>query len=286
MYEPAFCWGALNLPFSSLTFFAAVVICLVMTYIEGRRKMLPESRLIDFLLLALVGGMAGGRLVYAALLDPVYYFGQPLRLLYIQDCSFSFWGGLTCAFVVISFWAYRGNLIVERYLDAAAPALAFCLSCGYIGAQLQGGPMDTPFPWAVIDGGGHHHPDGAYAIILFMAVYLVLKRRHPRAAYEGELFIWFLLGCSAINILLDFIRNLPRVWGIFTAGQLFSIVAAAFALFFIIAGPQITISFSYLGRTAYRQKPAETAALFLWHLLLTGGMVLSYYWIHRPPTFL
>lgn len=283
MHEPVWRWGVLDLPFSSLTFFAAVVIGLVMTYIEGRRKLLPESRLIDFLLLALVGGIAGGRVIYAAFFDSAYYFKQPLRLFHLQDCGFSFWGGLGCALVVILIWAYRENLIVERYLDAAAPALAFCLSCGYIGSQLRGGAMNTPFPWAVFAGGAHHHPDGAYAIILFMIVYFLLKRRRPEAVYEGELFIWFLLGCSVINILTDFIRELPRVWEIFTAGQLFSAVVAAFALFFITAGPRIPMPSSYLRRTVYRRKSAETAAFLMWHLILTAGMVLAYYWIHRLP---
>lgn len=286
MSEPVLRWGALNLPFSSLAFFTAIIIGLVMTYIEGRRKLLPEAKLIDFLFLALVGGMIGGRLVHACIFDPGYYFEQPLRLLYIQDCGFSFWGGLTCAFIAISIWASRGKLIAERYLDAAAPALAFCLSCGYISARLWGGFMDTPLPWAIISEGGSRHPDGAYAIILLMTVYLILKRRRYRAAYEGELFFWFLLGCSMSNILLDFIRDIPGVWGIFTAGQLFSMVVVAFTIYFIIAGPQISIPHSYLRRTGYRRRPVETAAVVLWHFVLTGAMVLLYYWIQNPSIFL
>ena len=264
-------------------FFAAVIIGLVMTYIEGRRRLLPEPKLIDFLLLGLVGGIAGGRVIYAALFDPAYYFEQPQRLLYFQDCGFSFWGGLAGALLVIFIWGYRENLIVERYLDAAAPVLAFSLSCSYMGSQLRGSPMETPFPWAVIAGEKYYHPDGAYAIILFMIVYCLLKRRRPGAKFEGELFIWFLLGSSIINILLDFVRDLPRLWGIFTAGQLFSIAVAAFALFFIAAGPHISITYSYLRQPLYRRSLAASAIFYLRHLILAALMVLAYYWIHRPP---
>ncbi len=285
MDEPAWSWGVMKISLSSLTFLAAVIICLVMTYAGGRRKALPEPMLVDFLLLSIAAGMAGGRLLYAVFFRPLYYFEQPLRLLYLQDCNFSFWGGLACAYVAVSIWAYRGNLIVERYLDAAAPALAFCLSCGYTGYELKGAPMDIPHPWAIIDEGLPRHPDGAYAIVLLMMLYLVLKLRRRRAAYEGELFVWFLCGSGVINILLDFTRDLPALWGVFTAGQLFSMVVVAFTLFFITAGPRIYISSPYLGRAAYRRRSGATALLLLWHLFLTGGLLMSYYLIHQP-TFL
>ncbi len=286
MDEPAWHWGSMSLSFSSLTIFAAVIICLAMTYIDGRRKALPESRLVDFLLLSLVAGIAGGRLLYAAIFEPLYYFQQPLRLLYIKDCNFSFWGGLACAFLVVSIWAYRCNLIAERYLDAAAPALAFCLSLGYTGLQLKGVLMNSYYPWAIIHEGFPRHPDGAYAIVLLTALYYILKLRRRRAAYEGELFFWFLCGCGLINILLDFFRDLPAALCIFTAGQLFSMAVVAFAIYFIAAGPRMYIPSPYLSRAACRHKPGESAALFIWHFFLTGGLVLLYYLIHRPPTFL
>lgn len=282
MAEPAWRWGIVTLSFSSLTFFAAVIICLVLTYIDGGRKALPEAKLVDFLLISLVAGMAGGRLLYAVIFEPLYYFEQPLRLLQIQDCNFSFWGGLACAFVLLSLWAYRGNLIVERYLDAAAPALAFGLSCGYTGFPLKGAPLNTSYPWAIVDAGFSRHPDGAYAIVLLMVLYFILKLRRRRTAYEGELFFWFLCGCAVINFALDFTRDLPAVWGIFTAGQLFSLVVVAFTVCFIAAGPKAFVSSPYMSRTARQKKPGETASLLLWHLLLTGGLVLSYYLIHQP----
>lgn len=286
MSEPIWRIGSLYLPLSSLMFYAAVVLALALIYFEGRRKLLPESRLIDFLLLSLLGGMIGGRLIHAAIFDPHYYFGQPVRLLYIQDCGFSLWGGLISAIVLISIWAYRGNMIVERYLDAAAPALAFCFSLGYVGAHLQGRLTTAAYPWLVACEDGYCHPDGAYAIILLMLLYVILKERRWRAAYEGELFFWFLLGYSVINILLDFLRDLPLVWSVFTAGQLFSMVLFIVVLIFIVAGSQIALSASYLSRTLHRPRPAERTMLFLWHLILTGVMVLSYYFIHQTSTFL
>lgn len=286
MHELSWRWGALKLSFSNLTLFTAVVVGLIMVYVEGRRKLLPEQKLIDFLLIGLVGGLIGGRLAYGVLFNLTYYLEKPVRLLYFQDGGFSFWGGLVSAFILVSLWANRKKLIVERYLDAAAPALAFSLSWGYTGSPLGGVHMESSFPWALTAGGAVYHPDGAYAIILFMSIYYILKLRRSRAAYEGELFIWFLLGCGLNTIMLDFVRELPRACGFLTAGQLFSLVVVVLSFFFIAFSPKINIVSSYLDRSIYRQKHvAETVAFFLWHLLLTGGMVLLYYWAHRPLIF-
>ncbi|HPU00897.1 MAG TPA: prolipoprotein diacylglyceryl transferase [Bacillota bacterium] len=283
MHEPVFQWGSLNLPVSSLAFYTAMLIGLAMAYLEGRRKLLPGTRVIDFLLLALVGGISGGRLVYAAMFAPAYYFQQPQRLFFFHDGGFSFWGGLACALVLIFAWGSRERLIVERYLDAAALPLAFSLSWGYMGSALRGGPMGAPLPWAIAVKGQYYHPDGAYAILFFMALYAFLKRRRDRSRFEGELFSWFLLGAGAINILLDFSRELPRAWGIFTVGQLFSLAVFAAALFFVAAGPQMSFTYSSSSRPLQRRSAAATAVFYAWHILLAGLMVLAYYWFHRFP---
>lgn len=283
MPEPVWRCGALALPFSSLTLFTAVIICLAITYVEGRRKHLPESQIIDFLLLALVGGTVGGRLVHAALFDPSYYFGQPFRLFYILDYGFSFWGGLICVIVVISIWGYRRNLIVERYLDAAAPALAFALAWGSMGARFRGKEMAAFLPWAIVDQGVRYHPEGVYAVILLMMLYFILKSRRSRVTYEGELFFWFLLGFSTASILLDFTRDLPRLWSVFTPGQIASGIVFVFALYFTLAGPRISLASPYMSRAGYRcrTKP-QKAVHFVRHLALMTGMALLYYWIHQP----
>ena len=105
----------------------------------------------------------------------------------------SLWGGLLVALLALLFWAARKNLIIERYLDAAAPALALSLAIGNTGALLKGKVMAGPYPWGIEFAGKYYHPDGAYMIVLLLVLFFILRRRRAKRAYEGELFAWFLL---------------------------------------------------------------------------------------------
>lgn len=278
-------WGPFSIAVFSLTFFSAVVISLVMFFVESRRKYLPEQRVVDFFILALVSGICGSRLVYALLFNLQYYLENPIHLFRLQDGGMSFWGGLIPAFIVVSIWAARKQVIVERYLDAAAPALVFGLALGNVGLAPQGKPMPALLPWGIAVGDTYHHPDGAYAVILLVALLFMIWWRRPRVAYEGELFIWFLLGYGLINLGLDFTRLNTAVLGIFSAGQVVSLAVVLFAFYFSLAGPKMLTSSPYLGRKIYAKK-SKSAALFrtVLFLLLSGGMVALYYLTHRLPT--
>lgn len=277
-------WGPFSIAVYSLAFFSAAVIGVIMVYAGGRRKYLPEQRLIDFIILILVAGITGSRLTYALLFDFHYYYQHPVYLFRLQDGGLSFWGGLLAALIAVSIWAARKRLVVERYLDAAAPALVFALALGRIGYALQGKAMPAALPWGLVFEEGYCHPDGAYAIVLLMVLFFVIRHRRPGAAYDGELFIWFLLGYGLINFGLDFVRAVRPVLSVFSAGQLASLAAVIFSLIFIFAGPKISIT-PYLGRTMRVKKTAAAVLgqVFLF-LLLSGGMVTLYYLAHRSPS--
>jgi phosphatidylglycerol---prolipoprotein diacylglyceryl transferase len=277
-------WGPFSIAVFSLTFFAAILVALIIIFAEGRRKMLSEHRLIDFVILCLVGGIAGSRLAFALLFNRGYYLENPVYLLRLQDGGMSLWGGLTATFVILSIWAAHKNLVIERYLDAAAPALAAGLAIGQIGIALSGAPVPYALPWAIEVGGGQYHPDGAYAIVLLMSLLFIIWRRRTVNAYEGELFIWFLLGYALISLVLEFVRAAaPFLW-IFSVGQLVSLVVIAFTLLFMLAGSKIiAVSAPYLHLNIFR-KGSRLRGPFrvIWFVVLTGGMVALYYLARQP----
>ncbi len=279
-------WGPFSVAVFSLAFIVAVVVGLVMVFAEGRRKFLSELRVVDLIILSLAGGISGSRLTYTLLFNQDYYLKNPVHLFRLQDGGMCFWGGLLIALLVVSIWAARKNLIVERYLDAATPALITALALGNIGFALRGAAMPYALPWSVEVGGVYYHPDGAYAIVLLMFLLFIVWKRRLINVYEGELFIWFLLGYSLINLVLDFSRaERPLLW-IFTPGQLISLAAASFALYFILAGPKIIATSSpYLRRKSLNQGSRyQTLFQVLWFAALSGGMLALYYLSRRPLT--
>jgi len=276
-------WGPFSIGIYSLAFFAAVLSGLVMTFWEGRRKLLPEQRLTDFLILTVLCAVAGGRLSYIFLYDLHYYMAHPAHIACLQDGGMSFWGGIILSLVVLIIWAGRKRLILERYLDAAAPALPLALALGHIGSTLNGRVMQSGYPWGIVDGGFVYHPDGAYMIFLLILLFMVIRRRRSAPAYEGELFIWFVIGYSAIQLGVDLFRNTePYIW-VFSPGQSVSLAAVILALFYTLAWPKVYTSSTHAGLMKFGRKKrrfplGQTAA----YLLLTGLMVFAYYQVRQP----
>lgn len=271
-------WGPFSIGVFSLLFFAAVLTGLVLVQAEGRRKGLSDQRIIDFMILAVVGGIAGSRLSYVFLFELSYYMENPAHFFRLQDGGMSFWGGIAFSLMILSIWAGRKKLILGRYLDAAAPALTVGLALGYSGAAVNGRAMLSGYPWGISIEGTAYHPDGAYMIILLMVLLFIIRSRRPGAAYDGELFVWFILGSGLINVGVDFFRDSSSYIWILTAGQAASLAAAFLALLFILAGPKIYCTSYYLGRNKYGIK---AKGIFLWQLMLfllfTVPLVLLYY---------
>ncbi len=274
-------WGPFNFSIFSITFYAAVLLGLVMVLVQGKRKHFPEQRLIDFLLIALVGGIFGSRLAYVLLFNLVYYLEHPAHFFRLQDRGMSFWGGVFFSIVILIIWGLRKELILERYLDLAAPALAVSLALGYTGAALTGRVMKTVYPWGIPGGEQYYHPDGLYMIILLMALFLILRRRRGKASYEGELFIWFITGYGIINLAVECFRDHDPVFSIFSAGQIASLAAIALSIFYILAWPKIYTSSSYLRRVSFGKKKQHPlwGQIFL-YLLLTAPLAFLYYFIN------
>ena len=105
--------------------------------------------MIDFVIVAFAGRATGSRLAYAVLFDFGHYLKNPARLLWLQDGGMSPWGGLLAALLALFFWSARKHVIIECYLDAAAPVFALSLAIGNTGALLRGKLMASPYPWGI-----------------------------------------------------------------------------------------------------------------------------------------
>ena len=174
--------------------------------------------MIDFVIIAFIGGMAGSRLVYAVLFDFYYYLENPSRLFWLQDGGMSLWGGLLVALLALLFWAARKNLIIERYLDAAAPALALSLAIGNTGALLRGKLMASPYPWGIEYAGKYYHPDGAYMIVLLLVLFFILRRR-GRSGLTRESYLPGFYGLWPAQFGCRLFRESETFLWHFTAGQ-------------------------------------------------------------------
>lgn len=275
--------GPFSLTSSSLSFSVAFLTALLVTYLESRHKLLSRQQTLDFMLFALISGLAGGRLVYALCMDRIFYLENPARLFYFRSGGFSFFGGLLTALIVLSIWAAVKKLILERFLDCAAPGLALALLIGWIGGYSPlGRPMVNIYPWSVRSGAEVLHPDGVYAIVLLTIILNIIWRRRFYARYDGELFLWF-VGCYALTIVLvERFRVVDPLWRGFSLEQLAAAAALLLSLFYILFASKNYISpYRYYGRPSKRLSRSRRLFGFVIALAVMAGLIAVYYYLHR-----
>lgn len=281
-------WGLITVYFSSITLFMAFLLSLIIVLSEGRRKLLAENKIIDFIIVAFTGGIIGARLSYALLFDFNYYFkDNPLHLIQLQDGGLSFWGGLAAALVAASIWAYFKGLVVERYFDAAAVALPLSAAVNAIGTPLAGSEMTQNYFWGIVWEGQPYHPDGAYMILMAMMLFYYIWNKRTKINYDGELFIRFMVGFGAIYMLVELFRDSSPVIWILSAGQMASVAAIIIALFFAVAGSKVyTSGFYRRWRLAPdKQSPLIGFLLLVWYIVLLSIFVILYYQVRQPFIF-
>lgn len=206
---------------------------------ESRFSLSKES--IQGLMTAMIIGLVlGARLGYVVFYNLAYYSKHPLEIF----LPFSFANGFQ--FTGISGMSYHGGLIgviiaslifIKRnklnFLDMAdlvAPAAPLGYTFGRLGNFINGElygrvtthPVGMYFPSA--PGTGLRHPSQLYeaffeGILLFIFLWAMRKRRHPR----GAMLAFYLIGYGTVRFFIEFFRepdsHLGFVWGTFSMGQ-------------------------------------------------------------------
>jgi phosphatidylglycerol---prolipoprotein diacylglyceryl transferase len=218
-----------------------------------RRARKPEvhwtsPQISDVAFYAAIGIVLGGRLGYVCFYNFNYYFGHPLRILYVWDGGMSFHGGLIGVLVACGLYAWRHKRHYFDIMDFIAPAVPVGLFAGRVGNFINGelwGKVSN-LPWAMrlpcaderfsrYCGNLHsgfsapHHPSQLYealleGLVLFVVLWWFSAKPRPRMAVSGL----FALGYGLIRFGIEFVR-LPDpqlgylAFGWLTMGQVLSL---------------------------------------------------------------
>ncbi len=202
---------------------AAFLVALWVALRGARREGIPRDPLLDLWIASLISGIVGAKLLLY-LLDLDFYLGNPKAILWGLRSAGVFYGGLAAAILTSLWLVRRRGLPGWRIADIAAPAIALGQAVGRVGCFAAGccyGKV-TSLPWAVtftdpeanrITGvplGIPLHPSQLYLSIADLALFVVLVIRSRRKAYDGQVFLWYLVLCGAMRGLLEITRGDPR----------------------------------------------------------------------------
>lgn len=149
IYELQLASGPMGLHTYGLFILAAFCCAFLYVHVRAQRIGLHPDRLIGIYLAAFVGGIAGGRLLYAIAVDWERTISNPLTL--FQPAGFAVYGGVIGGTIAVAVVALALDIRPWKLADIAAPAVLIgmgvgrlgCLSAGCChGAVIDGFPTD------------------------------------------------------------------------------------------------------------------------------------------------
>jgi len=183
--------------------------------LEFKRKKLDDKLLGNILLLSMLGGIGGAKLMYIFENVPLSDFiSSPFTHIFSRG-GLTFYGGFIGA--VLLFWilTVKNKVSFFKVMDAMAPALAIGHSIGRIGCFLVGDDygIKSDVPWAVAFPKGLPpttdpvHPTQIYEVILMGLVFFVLWKLRKRNTPDGWLFSILIILAGIERFLIEFIRS-------------------------------------------------------------------------------
>ncbi|MCX7832930.1 MAG: prolipoprotein diacylglyceryl transferase [Ignavibacteria bacterium] len=219
---------------------------------ELRRMKLDENIGVIITILAIIGGIVGGKIFYL-LEEWNFGKGASIKSLLSSDllspAGLTFYGGLILAIVLIYFYVKFKKLNFLQIIDAMVPGATIGYGIARIGCHLSGdgcyGMQVNNTFWEFLGceyskgivpttPGELVHPtplyELGYAIIIFIILWLIRKK----TKYYGQLFYYYLILTGIGRFLVEFIRRNPKVILNLSQAQLISIVMIILGVLLLI----------------------------------------------------
>lgn len=190
---------------------------------------------IDYLILVLISGVVGARILYV-LLNFGYYKACPIEILNLSKGGLVWYGGFAAAILASIWFTKRRGLDLWSVADLFAPYIALGQAFGRIGCYLNGCCYGIPAPENFIF--GRTHPTQIYSSILLFIIFAVLLKWQGARRFKGEIFMGYCILYSCKRFLIEFMRaDNPRIFLGLTISQLVSaaVLIAALCIFKIKA---------------------------------------------------
>ena len=173
----------------------------------------------DFAAYLLIFGFLGARLYYC-MLNPVYYFYNPLEILNFREGGLSIHGGIIAGIIALVLLSKKYKLPVLNTLDAFVCGTALAQSIGRWGNFFNSEAFGTPtnLPWKLYISPSHRpeqyisfeyfHPTFLYESLLDVLIFFVLLAvmRKYSSKYPGLTLCIYLVLYSFVRILIESLR--------------------------------------------------------------------------------
>lgn len=238
-----------TLPSYGLCMAAGVGFALLLLLYTSRLRSISLSDALTCAIFAIVGGLAGAKILYLIVELP-NLIADPSRLLGALTGGFVFYGGLIGG--IVGGWLYTHSHKISFFdmADAAMPPVALGHAFGRLGCFLAGccygKACDSPF--SVVFPEGSFAPAGIPILptqlfesvfVFFLAAILFLILQYAKK--PGRPMAWYLILYGVWRFFIEFLREDPRgAVGSLSTSQFISLflIPAGILLLFVKIKPQ------------------------------------------------
>ncbi|SCY16817.1 prolipoprotein diacylglyceryl transferase [Alkaliphilus peptidifermentans] len=247
---------------------------------EARRKKMDEDKLLNLAIYCFIIGVVGARLNYIISFNLQYFLRNPHEIFMLQNGGLSIQGGLIAG-IIFALWYIRKNRMnVGKVADIYAPAIIIGQAIGRVGCDVFGIAMSKEWFWGVNIGGQLLHPAQIYEAVLNYLLFGVLWMKRKNTAYDGQLFVIYLIGFSINRFIVEFFRTNPLIFGPISIAHIFSVIL-------VIASIGLMIIFKKVHQTPLISEANNTIAKedIEWRSvgIIIAMIIISivfYYYIH------
>lgn len=173
---------------------------------------IDKDNTLDLLILMLVTGIVGARLLYVFLnLD--YYRDNPYEIMALSRGGLVWYGGFFAALASSIIYMKRNGMGFWNTMDLIVPYVALAQALGRIGCFFNG---------CCYGSGGF--PVQLYSSLLLVAIFVILRLWQDRRKFTGEIFLGYCMLYSLKRFGVEFFRaDNPRILTGLTMSQVISL---------------------------------------------------------------
>ena len=220
----AFSLGSIDVRWYGILFALGALLGYILVKKVCHEFKISSSDTEDFFLYGLVSGLIGARLFEVFFYDPSYYFSEPLKIFAVWEGGLASHGALIGILLCALWFSKKRNIsfwsLTDLFTLPVALAAGFVRIGNFSNQELVG--TLSSLPWAVRfdQYEGLRHPVQIYQSLshfsLFAFFYL---KRSWFMQKKGRLFLSWLLSYSVLRFFLEFLKDLPKEYGLFYFGM-------------------------------------------------------------------
>ncbi|MFH1878765.1 MAG: prolipoprotein diacylglyceryl transferase [Candidatus Omnitrophota bacterium] len=218
-------------PFTLYTygFFVALGFLLAMVLIgrDSKKIGLEKNKVFDCLIAVLIGGLAGGRLLFV-ILNWHLFRNDIARIVMINEGGMAVQGAMLMGVLSGAVAARVKRIPFWKTADLFAPYMALGQSVGRVGCFMNGccygkavsSGVRVTFPGDEVS----RIPVQLYSSFSLLAICIILLLLRKKRYFDGHAFALYLLLYSVYRFFMDFMRaDNPPVFGSMSLSQIISI---------------------------------------------------------------